>query len=452
MAHPDWALKFKEKGTELRNIRGKYYLYRITSKWDPEKKVNRKITLGQIGVITQEYGLVPTGQTKRGPVPKGKSRLKEPSEKLSKEANFIDDLVELDDKRSERNQWHSISEILLAALCSVLCGADGWADMETFAEIKIHFLRQYFPYDHGTPSDDTFRRFFRSVDIGQFEKNFRDWIGKLAKIDRPHIINIDGKCSRHTFDDEQKMLHLVNVFASESKIILGRERVDEKSNEITALPKILEWLDVNGHIVTIDAMGCQYAIADKIIEKGGHYIFSLKGNQGHLSDEVTEYFTVERETDKSHTDYNKEHGRIETRKCWVSHNVEWLRGQKDFCQWKTIQSIICIQSTREIKGISSTEKHYYISSLRETPQKMLENIRSHWAIENSLHWVLDMSFFDDQSRIRKGNAPHAMAILRHVAYNLLQLVKKERQSIKSLRKMCGWDESFLETVISQKLS
>lgn len=536
MAHPDWVLKCKQKNTEVRCIRGKYYLYGMTSKWDPEKRRNKKVTLGQIGVITQEYGLIPTGQMRKGRIPAGQSPFKTPPEKLSKETNFMDDLVQLDDTRSERNQWHSIAEILLAALCAVLCGADGWADMEMYAKIKIQFLQQYFPYIHGTPSDDTFRRFFRAVDIGQFEKNFRTWIGKLAKIDKPQIINIDGKCSKHSFDDEQKMLHLVNVFASESKIVLGQERVDEKSNEITALPKILEWLDVNGHIVTIDAMGCQYAVADKILKKGGNYVFSLKGNQATLSDDVELYFKKESmQKVLPFSQRNQEHGRIETRECWVENNVQWLRDMHE--NWSSIQSIVRIRSTREIKQNSgyslelmssllendeknavsgkiylsihgeyivrdligvvnrgnldinlifdeklvynaknlkkkkilesvlsvtskaghtrniSVEDRYYISSLRaETAKKMLENIRSHWAIENSLHWILDMSFFDDQSRIRKGNAPHAMAILRHVAYNLLQHVKREKQSIKSMRKMCGWDENFLEKVISQKSS
>ena len=244
----------------------------------------------------------------------------------------------------------------------------------------------------------------------------------------------------------------MNVFASESKMVLGQVKVNEKSNEITALPEILEWLDVNGHTVTIDAMGCQYAVANKILKKGGQYIFSLKGNQASLSDDVELYFQKESmQKATPFIDYNKEHGRIETRKCWVVNDVKWLREMHE--HWSSIQSIIRIQSTRDIKDKISVEDRYYISSLpNETDKKMLENIRSHWAIENSLHWVLDMSFFDDQSRIRKGNAPHAMAILRHVAYNLLQHVKREKQSIKSMRKMCGWDENFLEMVISQKLS
>lgn len=451
MAHPEWVLKFKEKNTEIRNIRGRYYLYRITSKWDPDKKRTKKVTLGSLGVITEEHGLIPTGQSKKGRLKKGESRLKTLTDKLSKEANFMDDLSQINDERSDRNRLHSVSEILLAALASVLAGGDGWQDMEDFGEIRIDFLRQYYPYHNGAPSNDTFRRFFRACDPGTFEKNFRNWVAKVAKIDKPQVIAIDGKCSRHSFSDEQKMLLLVNVLATESHVVLGQHKVDEKTNEITALPKILEWLDVKGHIVTIDAMGCQYEIANLIVKKEGHYIFSLKGNQGNLSDDVILYFQKESmQKTEPFIDYDKGHGRIETRKCWVSHDVTWLKEMNQ--NWQSIQSIVRIQSTRDIKNEVSVEDRYYVSSLKETPKKMLESIRSHWAVENKLHWVLDMSFFDDQSRIRDGNAPHIMAILRHVAFNLLQLVKTETLSIRRLRKMCALDQNLLERVMSSKSS
>jgi len=323
MAHPEWVLKLKEKNTELRNIRGKYYLYRITSKWCPEKQRTKKVTLGCVGVITEEHGLIPTGQKRKGKIPLGESPYKTPPEAESKETNFMDHLAQLKDERSERNLEHSVSEILFVTLCAVICGADGWQDIEDFGKMKLEFLQQYFDYAHGAPSDDTCRRFFRAVDPGEFEKRFREWIAKLSKINTKQVIAIDGKASRHSFDGEEKMLHMVNVFSTESKIILGQNKVSEKTNEITAIPEILEWLDVKGHIVTIDAMGCQYAIADKIIKKEGDYIFSLKGNQGNLSEDVTLYFekTVSL-TENFFVDYNKEHGRIETRKCWVTNHVQ----------------------------------------------------------------------------------------------------------------------------------
>lgn len=451
MNHPEWVTKHKQPNTEIRCIRGRYYLYGRTTKRDPITKEAKKITLGQIGVITEEYGLIPTGMKRKGRIPAGESPFKISPEKTHKETNFMDELSQINDERSEKNKWHSANEILFLALCSVLCGGDGWQDMEDFGELRIDFLRQYFPYKNGAASNDTCRRFFRACDPGVFEKCFRDWIGAIAKIDQPQVIAIDGKSSRHSFNDDQKMLHMVNVLATESLIVLGQEKVDEKSNEITAIPKVLEWLDVKGHIVTIDAMGCQHAIADKIIEKEGHYIFSLKGNQGNLSDDVEVYFKHENfSSDKCLIDVDKGHGRIETRKCFVSHDVQWLRDRNK--NWSSIQSIICIESTRDVKNNISVENRYYISSLKETPKKMLESIRSHWAVENSLHWVLDMSFFDDQSRIRDGNAPHIMAILRHIAFNLLHLVKTEKLSMKRLRKMCALSPNLLEEVIAKKIS
>ena len=268
MAYPEWALKHKVKNSELRKSGNNYKLYSITSKWDPEKKRTKKVTLKQLGIITEEYGFIPTGMKKKGRIKPGESPFKTPPEMLSKEANFMDELTQINDERSERNRLHSVSEILLAALASVLAGGDGWQDMEDFGEIRIDFLRQYYPYHYGAPSNDTFRRFFRACDPGTFEKNFRNWVAKIVKIDKPQVIAIDGKYSRHSFSDEQKMLLLVNVLATESNVVLGQHKVDEKTNEITALPKILEWLDVKGHIVTIDAMGCQYEIANLILKKG----------------------------------------------------------------------------------------------------------------------------------------------------------------------------------------
>ena len=265
------------------------------------------------------------------------------------------------------------------------------------------------------------------------------------------MIAIDGKSLRHSFDEDAKMLHVISAFATEARIVLGQEKVSEKSNEITAIPKILRWLDVKGHIITIDAMGSQFKIANQIIKKEGDYIFSLKGNQNTLSEDVTTYFD-DKVSDNitKHVDYDKGHGRVETRECLVVDEVDWLRQRHP--KWSSIRSIIKIHSIRESKKQTTKEVRYYISSLEETPEKILRSIRSHWAIENTLHWVLDMSFNEDYSRIRKGNAPYAMAIIRHVALNLLQLAKTKRQSIKRLRKMCGWDDNTLDLVINKNSS
>ena len=446
--HPEWALKFKSKNTELRCRKGRYFLYNITSVWDPSKGRTKKVTLGYVGTITEEHGLIPKGMVRRGPVPKGMSRLKDiPSDN----SDFTDTFQQLDDPRALRNRLHPIQEILFVTLCAVLCGADGWQDVEDFGKSKLPFLRQYFDFENGVPSDDTVRRFFRALDPTQFERLFRDWVSRIAQTVDAQVIAIDGKCSRHSFDKNTNMLHMVSAFATEARIVLGQEKVDNKTNEINAIPKLLEWLDVKGHIVTIDAMGCQHAIAEQIVKKEGDYIFALKGNQERLSQDVALYFEdPSLPKPESHIEYDKGHGRYETRECWVVTDVEWLREMHS--PWQTIQSIIKLTSVREIDGKSTQETRYYVSSLKEGAQKILRSIRSHWAIENTLHWVLDMSFNEDASRIRKQNAPHIMAILRHVALNLLQRAKKERQSIKGLRKICGWDDLTLQSVLSQKSS
>ena len=452
MEHPQWALQYKTKNTELRLIRGRYYLYNITSKWDPQKGRTKKVTLGCVGTITEQDGLIPKGMVRRGRIPEGGSRLKEAHQEHSKDnSGFLDTFGSLEDPRSSRNQLYSVDEILLVTLCAVICGAEGWQDIEDYGKAKINFLRHYFDYTYGIPSDDTFRRFYRVLDPSVFEELFRNWVKGIAQAVSAQVIAIDGKCSRRSYDGDGNMLHMVSAFCTEVRIVLGQEKVADKSNEITAIPKLIEWLDIKGHIVTIDAMGCQYAIANLILKKEGNYIFSLKGNQGTLSQDVQLYFEDPNlPKPKSHTDHDKGHGRIETRHCWVVTDVEWLKELHP--HWITIKSIVKIESTREIKGKVSKEIRYYISSLDLSPEKILRAIRWHWGIENSLHWVLDMSFNEDYSRIRKENAPHIMAIFRHVALNLLQSAKEKRQSIKGLRKICGWDDSMLQKILATPFS
>jgi predicted transposase YbfD/YdcC len=447
MTHPDWVLKHKIPNSEIRCIRGKYYLYSITSVWCPEKKRTKKKTLKQIGVIDEEYGLIPTGMSRKGRIPKGESKIKDSA---PLDTNFLDEFESIEDPRLDRNQLYSISEILLVTFLAVICGAEGWQDVENYGKAKINYLRNYLNYFNGVPSDDTIRRFFRAVDPDHFKQIFCRWTESLASVVDAKVIAIDGKSSRRSYDGEGKMLHMVSAFATEARIVLGQEKTSEKSNEIKAIPKLLDLFDVKGHIVTIDAMGCQYAIADKILKKEGDYIFSLKGNQGNLSEDVALFFTAtnHKKTILSCIDYDKGHGRIETRECFVCNEVQWLRDMHP--HWTTINSIIRIDSTRELKDKTTNESRYYISSLKNTtPQAALKAVRQHWGIENTLHWVLDMSFNEDYSRIRKENAPQVMAIIRHIALNLLQRCKPKRQSIKGLRKICSWDDSTLTALVSK---
>lgn len=456
MKHPEWVLKHKIPRSEIRCIKGKYYLYGYTTVWSKEKKRAQKKTTKQIGIITEDYGLIPTGMSRKGKVPKGESKLKND---IPLETNFLDHFEVIEDPRLERNQRYTVAEILLVTLLAVICGAEGWQDVENYGKSKIKYLRCYFPYESGIPSDDTVRRFFRAINPDHFKEIFSKWVHCIANVVNAKVIAIDGKSNRRTFDGEGNMLHMVSAFATEARVVLAQEKVADKSNEITAIPLLLDLFDVKGHIITIDAMGCQYAIANKIIDKGGDYIFSLKGNQGSLSEDVELFLNTPRtqNTCSTCTDCDKGHGRLETRICFVSNDVEWLR--KEHKNWITIQSIIRIDSTREVTERGSKkntqETRYYISSLKNpTPQVALHAIRDHWGIENTLHWTLDMSFNEDYSRIRKENAPQVMAILRHMALNILQQgklqqKKHKRQSIKGLRKMCAWDDDTLSEMVSK---
>lgn len=370
--------------------------------------------------------------------------------------DFLDHFDSLEDPRSTKNRLYTISEILLTTFCAAICGADGWQDVEDYGNLRIQDLQNYLPFKNGIPSDDTFRRFFRALNPKHFQELFTSWFQKLRASMSTDVIAIDGKTSRLSFDGEGSMLHMISAYATEARLVLGQEKVDDKSNEITAIPNLLKTLDIRGNTITIDAMGCQYKVANQIINQQGDYIFSLKGNQGKLHEDIKYYFDTDRNEKNKFLDYiqdvDKGHGRIEIRKCWVLNDVDWLRLRHK--EWGTIKSIICISSSREIKNKKSEETRYYISSLSEGAAKVLSKIRSHWAIENSLHWILDMTFGEDSSRIRKENAPQNMAVIRHIALNLLQRAKAsmKRQSIRRLRKMAGWSWEMLTTILTQNFS
>jgi predicted transposase YbfD/YdcC len=363
---------------------------------------------------------------------------------MSATLEFLDFFTDLEDPRLDRRKLHPMPEILLLTLCGVIAGCEGWADIEDFGESKLAFLRKYLPYENGIPSDDTLRRFFRAIDPKSFEKQFTTWV-KSLDLPGETLIAIDGKTARRSYDADNQPLHLVSAFASEARLVLGQVKVSEKSNEIIAIPELLNWLDIRGSTVTIDAMGCQREIAKLIREKGGDYVLALKGNQGHLYEDVRTFFEgmSSDEWDTAKT-IDGEHGRIEERYCYTTGNIEWLTSKY---LWEGLNSIGCIESIREEKGVRTLEKRYYISSLKPEATRLLKSVRSHWRIENSLHWVLDMSFGEDQSRIRKGNAPENMAIIRHFSLNLLQKYKKGRQSIRRLRKKAGWDNETLEGIL-----
>lgn len=311
------------------------------------------------------------------------------------------------------------------------------------------------PYKHGIPSDDTLRRFFRVLDPKAFEEKFRKWVASFQYNLAEKVVAIDGKTLRHSFDGEISAIHLVSAFLSEDKIVLGQEKVAGKSNEITAIPELIDTLYLKGSIVTIDAMGTQHAIANKIIGKEANYVLALKGNQSSLVEYVKEIFGNYKAQLDIFEDVDSGHGRIETRECTVISDPEWLKWLKaERPEWNSIKSVIKIRSIFEIKDKVTTEERFYIASLVAPAKKLSNAVRKHWGVE-SMHWILDVTFGDDQSRVRKGNAPQNMAVIKKSALNLLQIIKKKfpridgvRTSIARLRKIAAWDEQWLMDIIN----
>ncbi len=359
---------------------------------------------------------------------------------------FLDHFGGLEDRRTPLKIKHSVAEILLVTLCGVIAGGEGWEDIEDYGASKLALLRELLPYRAGVPSDDTLRRFFRAIDPGAFREAFVAFVRRMLPEAGARLIAIDGKTSRRSHDGAVKALHLVSAFATEARVVLAQMPTDEKSNEITAIPDLLRLLDLRGATVSIDAMGCQRAIAEQIVTGGGQYLLGLKGNQGTLHDDVRLFFEqpLEGAVFLACAEADKGHGRIETRCCEVTGDIAWL--QETHC-WPALQSIVRITATRTIGDHTSTETRLYLSSDAPDPARLLANTRSHWAIENTLHWTLDMSFGEDACRIRKDNAPLAIATMRHVALNLLQTAKDKRESIKRLRKKAGWDNHTLKRIL-----
>lgn len=369
---------------------------------------------------------------------------------------FLDYFKDLEDPRIDRKKFYLISEILLATFLAVICGADSWNDIEIFGKSKIDYLMKFLPFPNGAPSDDTYRRFFRCIAPEEFRKRFVQWMKNLPL--PPHtLIALDGKVSRHTFDgDEKNALHLVSAFASEMRLVLGQMAVPDKTNEIKAVPELLEWLDIQGAVVTGDALLCQREISQKIIDKKADYILGVKGNQPSLETDIVNVFLKEDLLKgfgfEEHETLDAGHGRIETRRCRVMKVPDVLRRRHN---WPGLQTCVEVYSTREFKNKPSKKKEeecrYFITSLPPDPVKINHAIRQHWSIENSLHYVLDIAFRDDDSRIRRGNAPENIAIIKHAALNLLQKNKRPRESIKGLRKAASWNENRLTEIFTQSL-
>lgn len=372
----------------------------------------------------------------------------------SKDASILTYFADLTDPRDERGKEHLLQDILAIAICAVICGAESWNDIELYGHAKQEWFSSFLKLGNGIPSHDTFARVFARLDPQQMQQCFLSWIEAVSQLTAGEVIAIDGKTVRHSYDTSngKGAIHMVSAWASTNRLVLGQQKVDDKSNEITAIPALLKVLSVAGCIVTIDAMGCQKEIASAIIEQGGDYVLALKGNQSGLLEDVqwlfeqaiaTEFQGVTHDVAQS---INQGHGRIETRRCWTLSQLEYLV-QKPL--WKGLQSIAMIQNERRVNGQVSVETRYYITSLENHAAKVAHAVRTHWSIENSLHWVLDVSFDEDACRIRSYHAPQNLSLLRQIALNLLSQDKSIKLGIKAKRKKAGWDDAYLIKILAQ---
>jgi predicted transposase YbfD/YdcC len=365
---------------------------------------------------------------------------------------------QMTDPRSDFRIHHSMIAILTITLCAVICGADGFGDIAFFGESKKEWFSTFLDLPYGIPSHDTVNRFFSMLSPTEFSKCFTAWTQALAeKISG--VIAIDGKTLRRSFDSasEKKAIHMVSAWCHNNELVIGQIKTDVKSNEITAIPKLLELLDIKGSTITIDAMGCQKEIAQKILDGGADYVLGLKGNQGNTLDFVRELFNWGMQNDFQGLEYKnfetveKDHGRIEQRYIY-SININNGAEFSELKIWPGLQSVTMVTSIRQIIGQEATTEHrYYLSSLEGNAEEIASAIRFHWGIENSLHWVLDMTFREDQARNRKNNSAENMAIIRHMALNLLkknQTAKKKRISIRSERLLAGWDNQFMLNLLA----
>ena len=369
---------------------------------------------------------------------------------LAEAVVFLNHFNDMPDPRQRGKVMYPLAEVLLLALLAVLAGAESFVDIARFGRMKLGLLRRFRPFLDGTPSHDHLGDIFAALDAEQFQRCFVAWTASLIGVPEG-VVAIDGKTVRRSGGKAGKgAIHMVSAFVASQRLVLGQVKVAEKSNEIVAIPKLLDMLAVEGAIITIDAMGCQRAIAQKIIDKKADYVFGLKGNQGSLREDVELFVTEQRAKDFADTTISRaetvdaDNGRIETRTTTVIHDVDWLRKRHG---WPGLNAIAMVESSRETNGVTEKDTRFYITSLVMLAHLLGPIIRGHWAIENSLHWVMDMVFRDDECRVRTNHAPANFTTIKHMAHNLLRR-PAGKDSFRLRRKVAGWDDEFLARLIT----
>lgn len=359
--------------------------------------------------------------------------------------------AKLPDPRIERTKRHSLLDILTIAICAVICGADSWVEVERFGHAKRPWLRTFLALPNGIPSHDTFGRVFAALDPAAFECCFLGWVQTVVAGREIGAIAIDGKTARRSYDRTagHEALHLVSAWASELGVALGQVATETKANELTAIPALLETLHLQGALVTIDAMGCHADIAGQITAAGGDYVLALKENQPTLHELVADHFaTAEPAVLSTDRTVEKDHGRLEVRTCRVTDDPAVLTWLDPDGTWPGLGSIVAVTGERRIGETVTSETRFSLSSLSADAARLGQAVRRHWGIENELHWVLDLAFREDESRIRIGQAAANFAVLRHLALTLLRQESTATVGIKAKRLLCGWDESYLAKVLT----
>jgi predicted transposase YbfD/YdcC len=370
--------------------------------------------------------------------------------KTIKSSRIVDHFEGLEDPRVDRTQRHKLIDIIIIAICAVICGADSWVGMAEVGEAKHDWFKKFLELPNGIPSHDTFGRVLAALNPAQFKNCFLSWIKSIRTITNGEVIPIDGKTLRRSFDTKtgKSAIHMVSAWAGKNSMVLGQVKVDQKSNEITAIPELLDLIAIAGCIVTIDAMGCQKAIAKKIVDSGADYVLAVKRNNSKLYESLELFFQQATPGSSNNIDYHETfddaHGRKDTRKYWTTSDIEWLEG-KDL--WKGLQSIGMTITESTTKEKTTSEVRLYISSLSANAKTFGNAVRAHWGIETSLHWVLDVAFREDESRIRKDNAPENLAISRHIALTLLKQEKSFKRGIAGKNLQAAMNTEYLEKVV-----
>jgi predicted transposase YbfD/YdcC len=372
------------------------------------------------------------------------------SEAVAETVIFLSYFRDLPDRRQIAKVKYPLTEVLLLCLLAVIAGAETITDIARFGEKKLALLRRFRPFRDGTPAHDHLGDILATLDADHFQRCFVAWVASVLGVPEG-VVAIDGKTVRRSKATGKDAIHMVSAFAARQRLVMGQVKVADKANEILAIPKLLDMLAIEGAVVTIDAMGCQRAIAQKIVDKKADYILALKGNQGTLRDDV-ELFAAEQKAESfqdtivtRQRTVDGDHGRIETRDITVIHDIDWLQ---KLHQWPALKSVVMVESTREIGNKIERETRFYITSLVLVASMIGPLIRDHWAIENSLHWVLDMVFRDDECRLRTDHAPANFTTLKHMALNLIRRAPS-KDSMRLKRKVAAWDDDFLASVIAR---